>query len=380
MSSLYGIPESVSLGNTMNMSVLNENRFIRQKNADRMTKHFKDISSKRNLYKGQIKQEDLLGDVKAGVESSGITAIPKAIKKFRAGGVGQASSDLFPKSAPEGEPIKSGSIKLAPPKFNEPDISAPSPFSKQIVAPVEKVLQIEPGADKMYHDVSAVTRPMETGFRPIESSQELNPMRKIPVPKSMASMVNLNPMRKVPQAVPTLKSDSTIASAGADLFPKDVGDGSKVIKTAGGVIDTIGKVGAGLAIAGGVFDIGKDIQSKAEGKSWIAGANTEEQAGNVLGALAGGVETAGLSMDLTGALAPVGLALNVVGAGLGIASGIEDWLGEKKEEDKPKQALKQLGTEPLPKSTPLEKISSLSQAGLIPTVAQSSKIVGSGTY
>lgn len=133
-----------------------------------------------------------------------------------------------------------------------------------------------------------------------------------------------------------------IGTAGNPVLASEVGDAvSDVGKTTGALsksVDILGKAGAGLSVATGLLDAGKDVVSAVEGKGVLAGDNNLEKASNVAGMISGGLEATGLAMDTTGALAPLGIALNVAGGVAGAVSGALDYFGEKKDEKKQAQA------------------------------------------
>tara|TARA_A100001015_G_scaffold301634_1_gene388755 strand:- start:2745 stop:3683 length:939 start_codon:yes stop_codon:yes gene_type:complete len=133
-----------------------------------------------------------------------------------------------------------------------------------------------------------------------------------------------------------------IGTAGNPVLASEVGDAvSDIGKSTGALskgIDLVGKAGAGLGVATGILDAGKDVMSAIEGKGVIAGDNNLEKASNISGMISGGLEATGLALDTTGALAPLGLALNVAGGVAGAVSGALDFFGEKKDEKKQAQA------------------------------------------
>ena len=84
--------------------------------------------------------------------------------------------------------------------------------------------------------------------------------------------------------------------------------------------------GAALQVGLGAVDLAGDI--KAGG---ITGDNFLERAGNVMDIGAAGLETAGITADLTGVLAPEGIIANAVGGVVGLAGGILDLAGDVEE-------------------------------------------------
>ena len=67
-------------------------------------------------------------------------------------------------------------------------------------------------------------------------------------------------------------------------------------------------------------------------KGGITGDNFLERAGNVLDIGAAGLETAGITADLTGVLAPEGLVANAIGGVVGLAGGVLDLAGDLEQE------------------------------------------------
>ncbi len=136
----------------------------------------------------------------------------------------------------------------------------------------------------------------------------------------------------------SIQGGMTIGTAGNPVLASDIGDAvTDIGKTTGALskgVDFLGKAGAGLGVATGLLDAGKDVMSAVEGKGIISGDNNMEKASNVAGMISGGLEATGLAMDTTGALAPLGLALNVAGGVAGAVSGALDYFGEKKDEKK----------------------------------------------
>tara|TARA_R110000824_G_scaffold280880_3_gene469139 strand:- start:2126 stop:2908 length:783 start_codon:yes stop_codon:yes gene_type:complete len=81
--------------------------------------------------------------------------------------------------------------------------------------------------------------------------------------------------------------------------------------------------GAGLQALSGGIDLAGDIKAgKITGDNWL------ERAGNVLDIGAGALETAGVTADLTGVLAPEGLVANAIGGVVGLAGGVLDLAGD----------------------------------------------------
>ena len=84
--------------------------------------------------------------------------------------------------------------------------------------------------------------------------------------------------------------------------------------------------GAALQVGLGAVDLAGDIKA---GK--ITGDNFLERAGNVMDMGAAALETAGITADLTGVLAPEGIVANAVGGVVGLAGGILDLAGDVEE-------------------------------------------------
>ena len=119
----------------------------------------------------------------------------------------------------------------------------------------------------------------------------------------------------------------------------------------------LGVLGAAINIGQGAYDVGEDI---AKGK--IVGKDTGEKVGNVLGAISGGLEVAGLGLDLTGAGAPVGVALNLAGGLVGLAGAVASEVGESQEE---KQTKKNIVNIQPPQRTPQQAISNIQSTGAV---------------
>ncbi len=85
--------------------------------------------------------------------------------------------------------------------------------------------------------------------------------------------------------------------------------------------------GAGLQVLTGGLDLAGDIK-----KGGITGDNFLERAGNVFDIGAAGLETAGITADLTGVLAPEGLVANAIGGVVGLAGGVLDLAGDLEQE------------------------------------------------
>ena len=99
----------------------------------------------------------------------------------------------------------------------------------------------------------------------------------------------------------------------------------------------------------GVYDAGEDILSKG-----VVGENKNLRTANVLGMVSGGadaislgagsiagaLESAGLVADSTGIGAPLGIAMGLVGAGVGVAGAVEDYIGGKKKKQDLQNKLK----------------------------------------
>lgn len=104
-------------------------------------------------------------------------------------------------------------------------------------------------------------------------------------------------------------------------------------------IGKMGLGGAGLSAGLGLIDGVNDI---ASGK--IVGNNAAERVSNVAQMASGALEALGTGLDLTGAGAPVGVALNILGGLSGLVSAGAEEVGEsedKSKADKNLTALKQ---------------------------------------
>ena len=96
-----------------------------------------------------------------------------------------------------------------------------------------------------------------------------------------------------------------------------------------GVAGTVASLGQGL------YDVYEDID-----KGKIVGKNADERRSNILGIASGTLEGIGTALDVTGVGAPVGVALNILGGLAGLASGVEDIIGEAEEKKPAEQKLK----------------------------------------
>jgi len=87
----------------------------------------------------------------------------------------------------------------------------------------------------------------------------------------------------------------------------------------GGIGGVFGKIGAGVAVADGLALANQDIQGLREGKGWDSfGNNWEERTSNITGMVG----------DALSLFPPT----EVLGGVVDVASGIFDWLGERKED------------------------------------------------
>ena len=121
------------------------------------------------------------------------------------------------------------------------------------------------------------------------------------------------------------------------------------VKSGGDLLKGIGKGLAVLNVGQGVYDAGQDILSGG-----IKGENKNLRTANVLGMVSGGadavslgagsiagaLESAGVIADSTGIGAPIGLAMGLVGAGVGVAGAVEDYIGGKKKKQDLQNQLK----------------------------------------
>ena len=143
------------------------------------------------------------------------------------------------------------------------------------------------------------------------------------------------------EAERTRKAAAGETSAVEDLssyLKAGVAEGATVGEKVKG-IGKLGVIGTGLTIGTGIMDTVDDISS---GK--IQGANTAEKVSNIADIAAGGLEAVGTALDLTGAAAPVGVALNLLGGVVSLAGGIADEVGEEKEKEAAAQQVKQAQT------------------------------------
>jgi hypothetical protein len=128
-------------------------------------------------------------------------------------------------------------------------------------------------------------------------------------------------------------------------FTEDVGEALKA--------GVLGLGATALGVGLGAKDVIDDI---VDGK--IDGKNAEEKISNVSTIASGALEGIGTALDLTGAVAPVGVALQAVGGIIGLFGSAEDIAGEEKEK---KQAQAQV--EALQKAPPVQEKLQAVQAG-----------------
>jgi hypothetical protein len=136
---------------------------------------------------------------------------------------------------------------------------------------------------------------------------------------------------------------------GVDSAENAIKSGGDLVKAGKNALGAVGKGLAILNVGQAVDDAGQDILS---GK--VVGENKNLRASNVLGMVSGGadavglgagsiasgLETAGVVADSTGLGAPLGLAMGIVGAGFGVASAVEDYIGNKKKKQDIQNQLK----------------------------------------
>lgn len=277
MSEIYGIKDAIAQGNTYNEDIFNTNRDIRELNVSRNEEYKGKVNSITKNFKNNLAQ-DQAKDKLGTLEA-------------KAGGVLEA-----------GKLLKTGKDMVS-----------------KVEAPIRQAQVVDQPEFKTAEISQALNRPSEVGY----SVQDFDPQDAQKITRASGL-----PEQPVVQA-------TEVADAGGEAGELASG-GSKVM----GILDKAGKLGGGLAVAGGLLDAGEDIASAVEGKGAIAGKNNLEKAGNVSSMISGGLEGVGLAMDSTGALAPVGLALNVAGAVAGGVGGLLDYLGGKKEKRQAPQQLK----------------------------------------
>ncbi len=145
-----------------------------------------------------------------------------------------------------------------------------------------------------------------------------------------------------------------------EFLAKNVSKGATILEK-GKSLGKLGALGAAVNIGQGAYDIGEDISS---GK--IVGKDTGEKVGNVLGGISGALEVAGLGLDLTGAGAPVGVALNLAGGLVGLAGSIASEVGEEKEGQQAKaQAVTNVSNIKPPTKTPQQAIQDVQSTGAV---------------
>jgi len=97
---------------------------------------------------------------------------------------------------------------------------------------------------------------------------------------------------------------------------------------------TVGKVGvAGL---GGALDVAGDVGRLIEGKSGadVFGSNSASRAGNIMNIIGSGLEVAGVA---TGGVTPWSLALEGIGAVVGLAGAVTEGVGEEEASEESKE-------------------------------------------
>jgi len=123
----------------------------------------------------------------------------------------------------------------------------------------------------------------------------------------------------------------TIAKKAAEDSIEEAG-----LKTAGKIATkamTAGKIGvAGL---GGALDIGSDVGRLIEGKSGmeVFGSNSASRAGNIMNIIGSGLEVAGVA---TGGITPWSLAMEGLGASIGLIGAVTEGFGEEEASEKAK--------------------------------------------
>ncbi len=133
------------------------------------------------------------------------------------------------------------------------------------------------------------------------------------------------------------------------------------------------KVGPAVAIADGLSLANQDIQGLREGKGWNAlGNNWEERASNITG----------LAGDALSLFPPT----EILGGVVDVASGIFDWLGEKKEDDENNAKLKQAQNTKANSTAPPAQSAvvhpSMSAIGMVANISHpaTEMIQGSGSF
>jgi hypothetical protein len=114
---------------------------------------------------------------------------------------------------------------------------------------------------------------------------------------------------------------------------------------------SMGKLaGAGtlLSVGTGIYDAVEDLEEKK-----IDGSNTAEKVANISQIASGGLEAVGTAMDLTGVLAPVGVAFNLLGGIAGAVGGVADLIGEAEENTSAKKNVQDTIKEAVPQEQTL---------------------------
>lgn len=173
-----------------------------------------------------------------------------------------------------------------------------------------------------------------------------------------------------------LKQAVTKATESAQRAGKSAEEIEKIGKEAGEVGrfgKVFEKIGPAVSVADGLSLVNQDITGLREGKGWDAlGDNWEERASNITGIVG----------DTLSLFPPT----EVLGGVVDVASGIFDWLGEKKDDDKNNAELQQKKTEqqnstaPPPQSVVVHP--SMSAIGMVANISHptTEMIQGSGAF
>jgi len=208
--------------------------------------------------------------------------------------------------------------------------------------------------------------PTVTSPQPVGAAAQVTPVTQASPEESVATQGPAAAPAPAEDAVagaaPQPKIEGTVESPEPDVNTAAGATAGGVTEEAEGVSKgVLGKYGGKLlGSAGGLLAGGEDIINAihgSQGFNAIQGDNWEEKTGNI-GTMVG------TALDLAGTTVPI---LEPIGALVGIASSIFSDIGEKKDEDEQKEAIKPQPVQDTPQ--PLKGAQVISQEGLIGKVA-----------
>ena len=305
----YGLSSVISQGNHSNEDILNLNRRIMSENQDILKQRQQDISkSSSNIGQDRGDQMKTLGEAVVGqIGSKGkdIEAIPKVLKTL---------PDIASRTMNATDKYVVGGLNTA----------------------VEGISRQVP---KLFGETAMGDRQFQFGDL-LKSDTEL------------ARGGDLG-------ATMRLRNVGTTSQAFGDLgdFLKSNISVGKSIGQKAKYMGKLGVASTGLTIGLGVLDAYDDIES---GK--IDGKNSQEKVANISGMVSGGLEAVGTALDLTGAGAPVGVALNLLGGAVGLAGSVAEEVGERRQKRDDEASLSTLQKTP-PKLQQLQAYSDLASTG-----------------